>query len=104
MQDICGTTGYTPQMCNEYADDRKTEQAVIAVTEGQSLAEELAQRFPELKEVKGKRECYGFLIRKEPVEGVSAGVIIYGSDKLGTIYGLFHISELLGVMPVFILG
>ena len=104
MQDICGTTGYTPQMCNEYADDRKTEQAVIAVTEGQSLAEELAQRFPELKEVKGKRECYGFLIRKEPVEGVSAGVIIYGSDKLGTIYGLFHISELLGVMPFLFWG
>lgn len=60
MQDICGTTGYTPQMCNEYADDRKTEQAVIAVTEGQSLAEELAQRFPELKEVKGKENAMDF--------------------------------------------
>ena len=47
----------------------------------------------DLSEVTGKREVYGFF----PVsEGL---LLIAGSDKRGTIYGLFHLSELLGVSP-----
>ena len=34
---------------------------------------------------------------ENPVEGIESALVIYGSDKLGTIYGLFHLSELLGV-------
>lgn len=34
------------------------------------------------------------------VSGVENGsLLIAGSDKRGTIYGLFHISELMGVSP-----
>ena len=45
----------------------------------------------------GKRECYAFKVVKDD-NGESALVIV-GSDKRGTIYGLFHVSELLGVSP-----
>ena len=73
MQDICGTTGYTPQMCNEYADDRKTEQAVIAVTEGQSLAEELAQRFSGTKRGKRKKRMLWIFDQKRACGGCFCG-------------------------------
>ena len=47
--------------------------------------------------IEGKREVYGFF----PVfdEG-KLRIIIAGSDKRGTIYGLFHISDMLGVSPL----
>ncbi len=47
----------------------------------------------ELSEITGKRECYIFAVRSDKI-------IIIGSDKRGTIYGLFHLSELMGVSPL----
>ncbi|MBR5421727.1 MAG: glycosyl hydrolase 115 family protein [Lachnospiraceae bacterium] len=43
--------------------------------------------------IAGKREVYGFFPLDEKT------LVIAGSDKRGTIYGLFHLSELLGVSP-----
>lgn len=43
--------------------------------------------------VRGKREVYLFEVTE------SGALVIIGSDKRGTIYGLFKISELLGVSP-----
>ena len=45
--------------------------------------------------IQGKREVYGFYIRDN-----ENSIFIAGSDKRGTIYGLFHISELIGVSPL----
>ncbi len=50
-----------------------------------------------LSDVRGKREVYGFRIIEDP--GQESTLVIAGSDKRGTIYGLFHVSELLGVSP-----
>ena len=47
--------------------------------------------------IAGKREVYGFF--PQVVEGKNR-LIIVGSDKRGTIYGLFHLSDLLGVSPL----
>lgn len=48
----------------------------------------------DLESIRGKREVYGFFVLDSGV------VVIAGSDKRGTIYGLFHISELIGVSPL----
>ncbi|MDR0949898.1 MAG: glycosyl hydrolase 115 family protein [Lachnospiraceae bacterium] len=46
--------------------------------------------------IKGKRECYSrFLVITN--QGIMLGIL--GSDILGTIYGLFSLSELIGVSP-----
>ena len=48
--------------------------------------------------LKGKRECYGWFF---PDDGLRERLlVIVGSDKRGTIYGLFHLSEIFGVSPV----
>lgn len=48
----------------------------------------------DLGEVRGKREVFGFFVLDGGV------IVIAGSDRLGTVYGLFHISELIGVSPL----
>ena len=67
-------------------------------------AEKLLYEIPELKRVKGKKESYAFLIRENVLEEAENALVIYGSDRLGTIYGLFHLSELLGVTPMLYWG
>ncbi len=54
----------------------------------------------DLTPIKGKREVYLFRIIKNPAGGNENALLIAGSDKRGTIYGLFHLSELLGVSPL----
>ncbi|MCR5770112.1 MAG: glycosyl hydrolase 115 family protein [Butyrivibrio sp.] len=48
--------------------------------------------------LKKRREAYAFLFKKAPGSD-EIRLVIIGSDKRGTIYGLFHLSELLGVSP-----
>ena len=47
----------------------------------------------DLSAVKGKREVYKLTV-------VGNSLVIAGSDKLGTIYGLFALSEYIGVTPL----
>ena len=36
---------------------------------------------------------------ENPVANVKKAIVVIGSDKRGTIYGLYHISEKMGVSP-----
>ncbi len=94
-KDVEGTLSFCPEICETVVT---AKQAVIAVTAGSGeLAEILCSKISKLGQVEGKRESYAFIVAENPVEGIESALVIYGSDKLGTIYGLFHLSELLGV-------
>lgn len=94
-KDVEGTLSFCPEICETAVP---AKQAVIAVTAGSGkLAETLCSKISKLGQVEGKRESYAFIVAENPVEGIASALVIYGSDKLGTIYGLFHLSELLGV-------
>lgn len=47
----------------------------------------------DIEQVKNKNEVYSFFVDENKI-------VIIGSDKRGTIYGLFHISEILGISPL----
>lgn len=50
--------------------------------------------------VRGKWEVYLFALVEDPLPGIRRALVIAGSDKRGTIYGLFHLSERIGVSPL----
>ena len=78
------------------------EYPVIFGTLGHSpLIDELSSRgLISTDAIKGKREVYSFTVIDEPFENVSAALVIAGSDKRGTIYGLFRLSDILNVSPL----
>lgn len=49
--------------------------------------------------IQGKWETYRIAVLENPMEGIKQALVIAGSDKRGTIYGMFHLSELMGVSP-----
>ena len=56
----------------------------------------------DLKALEGKREVYSFTVLDELKFDdfyFESAIIIAGSDKRGTIYGLFKLSQMLGVSP-----
>lgn len=49
--------------------------------------------------LEGKREKYVMTVVKAPLKGVEEALVIAGSDKRGTIYGIYELSEQIGVSP-----
>ena len=98
--DVERVTGKQPEVASAAPSTPLRDQpagAVLFATLGQApLAEKLASEGglqTEVSKITGKRECYVFAVRADKI-------IIIGSDKRGTIYGLFHLSELMGVSPL----
>ncbi len=74
---------------------------VIAGTLGHSsLLDSLCVSSPQIADgVSGKREVYRMTTLTAPAPGIDEALVIAGSDKRGTIYGIFKLSELFGVSP-----
>ncbi len=98
-EDIFLVTGFR---AGEYSRGSKCKNLIVFGTADKSdYLEDLDRRgFIRLDEIRGKWETYIFQIVDNPMEGVDHALIIAGSDKRGTIYGLFHLSELMGVSPL----
>ncbi|WRS28502.1 glycosyl hydrolase 115 family protein [Oscillospiraceae bacterium MB08-C2-2] len=53
----------------------------------------------DVKEIEGLWESYVLQVVDNPMPGVTKGFIVAGSDRRGTIYGIYKISETIGVSP-----
>lgn len=75
-----------------------TTQVVLCATLGKSVALDTlaAEGLVETGEVTGKWEVYGIKLLKSALGGFEV-LAIFGSDKRGTIYGMFGLSEYIGV-------
>lgn len=79
-----------------YADVLKVKTTAIYVTTlGLDNDSPLTQ--DEIDTLTSRREAYAFVLKK--ADSGKNVLVIAGSDKRGTIYGLFHLSELMGVSP-----
>jgi len=97
---VCGTL---PAISGELP---KGENAVIFATLGKSqLTDKLIRenKFdPSL--IRGKREVYQIKLIDDPFDGISKALLVCGSDKRGSIYGMFAVSEYIGVSPLHFWG
>ncbi|KAF1979042.1 hypothetical protein BU23DRAFT_498131, partial [Bimuria novae-zelandiae CBS 107.79] len=53
----------------------------------------------DVSKIEGEWEAYVSAVVKNPMNGTAEALVIAGSDKRGTIYGLYDISEQIGVSP-----
>ncbi len=74
---------------------------ILCATCGRSpLLEKLSREGKlDLSPLWGKWEVYQIERVERPWEGVEEALVVCGSDKRGTIYGMFSLSEALGVTP-----
>jgi hypothetical protein len=97
--DFLRVTGVRPEIENQFAADKRIR--VIIGTLGRSkLVDRLAEKGKlATNGVGGQWESYVLQIVKSPLPGAEAALVIAGSDTRGTIYGLYQLSELIGVSP-----
>lgn len=77
-----------------------TSRMIIAGQQNSPFIRELmAKGLIPSSELKDKREKYMLKTITQPFPGVEEALIVAGSDKRGTIYGLYELSEQIGVSP-----
>jgi hypothetical protein len=59
----------------------------------------VANKKIEVRDIRKKWETFLIQVVKKPLPGIDKALVIVGSDKRGTIYGMFDISEGIGVSP-----
>lgn len=99
--DIEKVIGNRPEIRNSLEGlERKNTRVILCGTLGKStLLDKLACKGYSTEEIRDKREVYSIKILPE-AEGFAEMLVICGSDKRGTIYGMFALSEYLGVTPL----
>ena len=95
--DVEAVTGMRPEVTDAWHPS--VPQVIVCATAGRSpLADRLADAgILCMEKLQGKREVYQIALAV--IEGRNA-LIICGSDKRGTIYGMFALSEYIGVSPL----
>ncbi|HEX2853182.1 MAG TPA: glycosyl hydrolase 115 family protein [Opitutaceae bacterium] len=96
--DVERVTGKKPTLKNKAASVRAV---VIIGTVGKSeFVDALARAGKiDLSSIEGRWESWLTQVVENPFPGVELGLVIAGSDKRGTIYGVYNLSEQIGVSP-----
>ena len=103
FEKVCGTL---PTIAESFSPNGNCENTIIFATLNKSpLTDTLAREGKfDPSDIQGKREVYGIKFIDKPFDGVSQALLVCGSDKRGTIYGMFALSEFIGVSPLHFWG
>lgn len=95
--DVEAVTGIVPELKEDAADLSST--ALIAGNIGESpvIDKLIADGRLDVSGVEGKWESYTIAVIDNPVAGVDRALVIAGSDMRGTVFGIYKISETIGV-------
>lgn len=97
--DLERVTGVRPALSTSAPSSSSV--AVLIGTVGRSaLIDDLLRRGKiDARAITGKWESYLHEVVANPLPGVERALVIAGSDKRGTIYGIYDLSEQIGVSP-----
>lgn len=99
QSDIKKVTNYAPNIVFDQLPAQK--QIVIVGTYGKSpIIDKLVKNKKiDINNIVGKWEAYSIQTVEKPFPGVDKALVIVGNDKRGTIYGIYDLSQQIGVSP-----
>jgi hypothetical protein len=100
QEDIRRVTGRSPEIVTDLSSVRRLPNLIIIGSIDRSpLIQRLARQHLIPGSLTGKWESYVLKTVRQPVTGVGRALIIAGSDRRGTAYGVFELSRAMGVSP-----
>lgn len=73
---------------------------IIGCIESSKLLQDLVRAGKvDFSNIEGKWECFSTCVVDTPLEGYERALVIAGSNKRGAIYGVYALSEQIGVSP-----
>lgn len=96
LNDANAVTGTTPTLIYTPAGKQAL---VVGTINSKWIKQLIASKKIDGAELKGKTEKFIIQTIDNPFEGMEQAVVIAGSDKRGAIYGIYELSEQMGVSP-----
>ncbi|MCF4101086.1 glycosyl hydrolase 115 family protein [Gillisia sp. M10.2A] len=98
-KDIERVSDQTPSIILN-SEVNSTSPIIIGTLGKSKIIQDLVERNKlEVNEIEGKWETFSIQIVKNPYPNVAQALIIVGSDKRGTIFGMYDVSAEIGVSP-----
>jgi hypothetical protein len=99
QSDIGKVTTLIPELL--YDNISESKEIIIAGTIGKStiIDKLISEGKIDVTNVKGKWESFVIEVINKPLPGIKSALIIAGSDKRGTIFGIYELSKQIGVSP-----
>ncbi|MBN1926315.1 MAG: glycosyl hydrolase 115 family protein, partial [Prolixibacteraceae bacterium] len=97
--DIAKVTGREPKVVSENKPGQNFLVIVGSVDKSPLIRELIKNKKIDVSEIEGKWESYMIQTVKSPMKGVDEALVIAGSDKRGTIFGIYDLSEKIGISP-----
>lgn len=95
-EDFCRVTGVKPQISDMYEGERAI---IIGSLDSPLIKEILSRGGINATELEGYREKYLIKTITQPLDGIDEALVIAGSDRRGVVYGVYEMSEQIGVSP-----
>ncbi|MGA2916689.1 MAG: glycosyl hydrolase 115 family protein [Sedimentisphaerales bacterium] len=98
-QDIESVTGIRPSV---YADLKQAGGRVViigTIGHNEYIDQLIREGRIDACGVDGQWETYGLQAVDKPFENITSALVIFGSDRRGTAYGVFELSKQIGVSP-----
>ena len=96
QKDFERVTGILPFM----GDDTQAQTAIIIGTLDSPLIKEMVSKGKiDAGQLVGLTEKYMITTVTDPADGINEALVITGSDRRGVVYGIYEISEQIGVSP-----
>ena len=100
QEDILRVTGFKPAIITDLSKGPSLPNVIIIGSLDHSqLIQQLARQNMIPSSLNGKWESYILKTVSNPVKGINRALIIAGSDRRGTAYGIFELSKQMGVSP-----
>jgi hypothetical protein len=99
QQDLKTVTGKTPRMRRSLAS-HTSPVIIIGSVDSSSLIQQLIKDNKiSTRNLTGKWEAWQVQVVSQPVKGIDKALVIAGSDRRGTAYGVMTLSQQMGVSP-----
>ena len=72
---------------------------IVGTMDSKYIAQIIKAKKINKKDLQGKREKYIMTVIENPIKGIDEALVIAGSDMRGAIYGIYELSEQIGVSP-----
>ncbi len=97
--DVNRVTGLTPKL-SQSATGLGANVIIVGTIGKSPVIDQLVRDNKiDVSKVKGQWEAHVTQVVANPMPGVSSGLVIAGADKRGTVYGIYELSEEMGVSP-----
>ncbi|MEY4917832.1 MAG: hypothetical protein RL616_1745, partial [Verrucomicrobiota bacterium] len=97
--DVNRVTGQRPPVFNALKSAGKNVVVVGTIGQSEFIDRLIREKKIDASEIAGKWESFFHQVVPKPFPGIDNALVICGSDKRGTIYGIYDLSEQIGVSP-----